>query len=253
MLGIYFSGTGNSKYALEVFMNEYNNNSELFSITEQRIIEEIKKHDELIFSYPVQYSTVPKLLRDYINENANLWRGKKIFIIATMGLFSGDGSGVLGRLLKMHGANILGGIHLTMPDSIADEKVLKRTKQKNIKLIQKATNKITATVNSIKHGTPPQEGLSLFSRMIGFLGQRLWFGHKTKNYTSKLKIDKNKCIGCSICANLCPTKNITIIDKKANANNKCTMCYACINKCSKQAITLLGKSVIETTSIEKYF
>lgn len=252
MLGIYFSGTGNSRYALDVFLKEYNNSSVIFSIEDVGLIEEIKNHEELVFSYPVQYSTVPKILRDFINANPNLWQGKKVFIIATMGLFSGDGSGILGRLLQSHGAVVFGGLHLIMPDSIADEKVLKRTDKKNRELVKNANRKIMEAVADIKNGKSPQEGLSYLSRIIGFFGQRLWFGYKTKNYNSKLKIDENKCIGCSICVNICPTKNIEIKDKKAKGNDKCTMCYRCINRCPKKAITLLGKSVIEQTSIENH-
>ena len=65
MLGIYFSGTGNSKYALEVFLREYDNNSVLFSIEDKSLIEYINSHDEIVFSYPVQYSAVPKILSDF--------------------------------------------------------------------------------------------------------------------------------------------------------------------------------------------
>ena len=55
MLGIYFSGTGNSKYALEVFLREYDNNSVLFSIEDKSLMEYINSHDEIVFSYPVQF------------------------------------------------------------------------------------------------------------------------------------------------------------------------------------------------------
>lgn len=252
MLGIHLSGTGNSKYCLKVFLKEYNNNSVMLSVDDNNLVEEIKKHEELIFSYPVQYSTVPKLLKDFINTNPKLWKGKKVFIIATMGLFSGDGAGVLGRLLKQYGAIVFGGLHLIMPDSIADEKVLKRSKQKNTELVSKATEKIKLAVDNIKNGNPPQEGLSFLSRIIGLFGQRLWFGYKTKKYSNKLKIDENKCVGCSVCVNICPTNNIELKDGKAKGNDKCTMCYGCVNKCPKKAITLLGHSVIAQTSIDKY-
>ena len=63
----------------------------------------------LVFVYPMQYSTVPKILRDFIIENKDLWQNKKVFVIATMGLFSGDGAGILGRLLHQYGAKIIGG------------------------------------------------------------------------------------------------------------------------------------------------
>ena len=102
MLGIYFSGTGNSKYAAEVFCNEYDKDSKVLSIEEENITNEIKNNDFLVFSYPVQYSTAPKILRDFISDNSELWKNKRIFIIATMGLFSGDGSGYLARILKKY-------------------------------------------------------------------------------------------------------------------------------------------------------
>lgn len=252
MLGIYFSGTGNSRYALEVFLKEYKAESPIYAVEDKNLVEELSKHDEIVFSYPVQYSDVPKILRDFIHNNSKLWQGKKIFVIATMAMFSGDGAGVLGRLLKKYGAQITGGLHLVMPDSIADEKVLKRSYEKNWQLVTKAKTKIEKAVADIKVGRYPKEGLGAFSRMAGFISQRLWFGHRTKAYSNKLKIDTDRCIGCSKCVKLCPTKNILMQDNKAKGNDKCTVCYRCVNACPKQAITLLGKTVIEQTSIEKY-
>lgn len=92
----------------------------------------IKDNEEIVFSYSVQYSNIPKMLKDFIDQNQHLWKGKKIFVIATMGLFSGDGAGILARRLRKYGAQIIGGLHLKMPDSIADEKALKRPLEKNI-------------------------------------------------------------------------------------------------------------------------
>lgn len=252
MIGIYFSGTGNSKYAVETFLKEYSPTSPSFSIEDENLMEHINNHEEIVFSYPVQYSSVPKFLRDFINKNSFAWHGKKVFIIATMALFSGDGAGVLGRLLKKHGAKITGGLHLQMPDSITDEKVLKRSLTKNIQLVKEAKEKIIKTVANIKNGKYPQEGLGIFPHVAGLLTQRLWFGHRTKKYSNKLKIDFSKCIGCSKCVKICPTKNIIIEENKAIGKNNCTSCYRCVNACPKQAITLLGKSIIEQTSIEKY-
>lgn len=252
MIGIYFSGTGNSRYALEVFLQFYDTDAKAFSIEDDSVIEEIKAQEEIVFSYPVQYSTVPKILREFVIRNQELWRNKKIFVIATMGLFSGDGSGVLARLLQKYGAEIVGGLHVKMPDSIGDEKVLKRPLQKNIQLVRNAESKIHKAVNHMKAGHPPQEGIGLIYRMAGFWGQRLYFGHKTKEYSNQLKIDAQKCIGCAKCVKLCPMKNIELADGKCMAGNQCTMCYRCVNNCPRQAITLLGKKVVEQSVIEKY-
>ena len=125
MIGIYFSGTGNTKFCVDKFLKEYDCSKNSFSIEDSEALERIKNDNEIVMGYPVQYSNIPKILRDYIVNNRYVWKGKNIFIIATMGLFSGDGAGILARLLKNYGAVIVGGLHLNMPDS--DEIALKRS------------------------------------------------------------------------------------------------------------------------------
>lgn len=262
MVGIYFSGTGNSRYALELFLQEYNKQVEpqrdvdfiggAFSIEDGNAVDAVKAHGTIAFSYPVQYSTVPKILRDFVIDNQELWKNKKIFIIATMGLFSGDGAGNLGRLLQKYGGEIIGGLHLKMPDSIGDEKLLKRSMEMKVRLVKEAESKIKKAVCAIKVGKPPREGLGILWRMAGFFGQRLWFGHQTRHYSSKLKINEEECIGCGQCVRLCPMNNLELTDEKAKAGSRCTMCYRCINYCPRQAITLLGKKVVWQSRIEKY-
>ena len=252
MVGLYFSGTGNSKYAAELFCKEYDKESGAYSIEDADALSAVKDANLIIIAYPVQYSTVPKIMRDYITDHSELWNNKKVFIIATMGLFSGDGAGILGRLLESCGAEVIGGLHLKMPDSIADEKALKRPLEKNRELVKQADQKIKESVKRLKAGNPTQEGIGVLYRLAGFFGQRAYFGHKTKRYSSKVKVDTDKCIGCGICEKLCPMNNISINEQKAVSGESCTMCYRCINKCPKQAITLLGKRVVEQCGIEKH-
>ena len=252
MIGLYFSGTGNTKFCIEYFLGSVNSSATAYSIEDCKAIEEISKHDEIIFGYPVYYSNLPKIVSDFIISNSALWNGKKIFVIATMALFSGDGTGVAARLFEKYGAEITGGLHLEMPDCIADVKVLKRAYEKNHTIVEKAKKKITISAQKYKLGKPTREGLNLCYRMAGFLGQRLYFMNKTKSYTDKLKINPVNCIGCGKCANVCPMNNIDIIERKAVPKNLCTMCYRCVNVCPEKAIALIGKRVIEQHDIKKY-
>ena len=252
MVGIYFSGTGNTKYCVETFVKECDDAALAFCIGEENIAQIISDQKEIVLGYPVQFSNLPKMLKDFVVSNSDIWRDKKVFIIATVGLFSGDGSGMLARLLEKYGAIIEGGLHLKMPDSISDEKALKRSLQDNQTLVKRAALKVKSAAHDLKSGNPPQEGIGLWYHLAGLFGQRLYFRNKTKTYTDKLKIDKNKCTGCRKCVNLCPMKNIRFEEQKAVSGNRCTMCYRCINKCPAQAITLLGKRVIEQCYLEKY-
>lgn len=224
----------------------------MFSIEEEDALKEIEKQKEIVFSYPVQYSNLPKMVRDYIISHQDLWKGKYIFIIATMGMFSGDGAGIMGRLLEKYGAKITGGLHLRMPDSICDEKVLKRSLEENKKLVADAEIKIKNAIGNMKAGHPPKEGLDFLSHAAGLLGQRLWFSHMTAEYSDKIKIDRQKCMGCGKCVKLCPMNNLELQNGNAATKNQCTMCYRCVNYCPVQAITLLGKNVVKQGTIEDY-
>ncbi len=245
MIGIYFSGTGNSKYCIEKFLEAYDFSAQAYSIEDDALPQQIDLHEELVFSYPVQYSSLPKILSDYIVCHKEKWDGKKVFIIATMAMFSGDGAGVLGKLLEKYGATVIGGLHLQMPDSICDEKILKKSPEKNILMIQKTEKKIQNAAILLQQGKPKREGLGWCSWFLGYFSQRLWFGNKVKQYSSQLKIDGNSCTGCGKCVKLCPMQNVTLKEGKAISKNQCTLCYRCVNSCPKQAITLLGKKVME--------
>ncbi|SHH09352.1 4Fe-4S dicluster domain-containing protein [Anaerosphaera aminiphila DSM 21120] len=251
MLGVYFSGTGNTKYCVEKFLENFEG-SNTVSIEDSKVLDEIKNNSEIVFAYPIYFSNTPKIVSDFIVNNSEIFKNKNIFIIATMGLFSGDGTGCSARLFKKYGGNIIGGLHIIMPDNISDSKLLKKENEKNREIINRATKKIEKAAYSFKNGNTTREGLGLFSHILGLLGQRLWFSNKTKNYTDAIKIDSSKCINCKKCINICPMKNLETEANKVIAKSSCTMCYRCINICPERAITLLGKEVIESYELSNY-
>lgn len=251
MIGIYFSGTGNTKHCIEKLAGLLDSTAKTIPLESGGAIEAIRQNDIILLGYPIQYSNAPYLVRDFIRQNREVWNGKKVLCIATMGLFSGDGAGCTARLLKKYGAAILGGLHIKMPDSVCDSKLLKKTLAENWEIVRQADEKIEAVAKQIKQGCYPQDGLSFFSHMKGLFGQRLWFYGKTAGYTDKLKISE-ACIGCGLCVSLCPTKNLYLRDGKAAAGDMCTMCYRCISHCPQTAITLLGDEVKEQCRFEKY-
>ena len=250
MNAIYLSGTGNTKHITELLFREIGAKGNLVAI-ESPDVNEALKDDELIIAYPTQFSNIPYLVRDFINKHSADWQGKKIFLITTMGLFAGDGTGCAARLLKKYGAEITGGLQIVMPDSIGDCKALKKPHEKNKEIIAKADKRIVEAAGQIKVGNNPSEGLSFWAHLAGLFGQRLWFYNKTTGYSDKLKIDSAKCVGCGMCAKNCPTNNIVIKDGMASASSQCTMCYRCVDYCPKQAITLLGKTLYEQPTYEK--
>lgn len=251
MIGIYLSGTGNTKHCIELLTGLLDSSAKTIPLESENIIEEIKNTNMIIFGYPIQYSNIPYMVRDFINKNNSLWNSKKVLCVATMGAFSGDGAGCAARLLTKYGAIILGGLHIKMPDSVCDSKLLKKSIEQNKEIVIQADKKIEFIAQQIKQKKYPKDGITFTSHLIGLFGQRLWFYRKTTGYTDKLKIHEN-CIGCGLCVSLCPMKNISLNNGKAVADKKCTMCYRCISHCPKKAITLLGNEIKEQCQYEKY-
>lgn len=251
MIGIYLSGTGNTKHCVEKLVKLLDASALSIPLENPEITQMLDKHETIILGYPTQFSNAPFMVRDFIKRNASLWNGKKVFCVNTMGLFSGDGTGCAARILKKYGTTILGGLQLKMPDSVCDSKLLKKSIEENRQIVVAVDKRIEQIARQIRQGKYPQEGLSFIAHIKGLFGQRLWFYNKTANYSDKLKIG-NSCVGCGLCSENCPMENIKIISKKAVAGNKCTMCYRCISLCPKQAITLLGDQVREQCRFEKY-
>lgn len=250
MVGIYLSGTGNTKYCIERLLAFIDPSAKAIPMESIDTITAIQENEVILLGYPTQFSNAPYMVREFIKNNSDIWENKKVLCIATMGAFSGDGAGCAARLLKKYKATILGGLHIRMPDSVCDSRLLKKTVDENRLLIAKANDKIDKIALQITEGIYPQEGISLISHIIGLLGQRFWFYRKTTGYSDKLKINQN-CVGCGKCVSVCPMKNLSLQKSKAVPNNHCTMCYRCISLCPQKAITLLGDKVVEQYRIEK--
>lgn len=251
MIGIYLSGTGNTKHCVEKLLNLLDPDAVSLPLENPGSAKMIEAEDTIILGYPTQFSNAPFMVRDFIEKNAVLWQGRKVFCVNTMGLFSGDGTGCTARPLKKHGAEILGGIQIKMPDSVCDSKMLKKDIEKKRQIVRDADRRLEQVAKAMKHGRYPREGLSFIAHIKGLFGQRLWFYGKTAGYTDKLKIG-DACIGCGLCSRECPMGNIEIKDNKAVSGNRCTMCYRCISLCPQKAITLLGDQVLEQCRYEKF-
>jgi ferredoxin len=249
---IYFSGNGNTKYCMKLLSSALGN-GKIESIENENAIQLIKESDEFILAYPVHFSNIPFIVKDFIQKNSSLFSGKNIFLIATMGAFSGDGTGCGARLLKKCGANILGGLHLRMPDTVADVKLLKKSSEENKAIIKNTEEKISAISKMLQNKKYHHEGLHFYNQLAGLFGQRLWFMNAAKKHRHDFKVAAEKCSGCGFCQKQCPTHSIQIENKVAKlTGSNCTICYRCVNSCPRQAITIIGKDIFGQYLFGKY-
>ncbi len=63
------------------------------------------------------------------------------------------------------------------------------------------------------------------------------------------RLDKSLCVGCAVCAGLCPAKAITMLNKKAVINRKsCICCFCCQEFCPKGAMKVYRPPVAKMIS-----
>jgi len=69
-----------------------------------------------------------------------------------------------------------------------------------------------------------------------------------------IKVDLEKCIGCSLCVKACAQNAIILTDKKAVIDmEKCNLCAACVEACKRyQAITIIKEDTGRAGAIHEY-
>jgi ferredoxin len=65
------------------------------------------------------------------------------------------------------------------------------------------------------------------------------YGEGIENYIEV----NNNCVGCGVCASVCPVDNITVDKEKGRIalSDQCFMCMACLHHCPQNAIHIRGE------------
>ncbi|MBN2120491.1 MAG: 4Fe-4S binding protein [Candidatus Omnitrophica bacterium] len=53
-----------------------------------------------------------------------------------------------------------------------------------------------------------------------------------------VKVDREKCTGCSACVEVCPAGAIKIEKDKAIISDECVECGVCLEQCPNEALSL---------------
>ena len=91
MVAIYFSGTGNPKFVAQTFSGTMS--CDCYSIEEDCSFSEmLVENDVIAVFYPIYGSCVPKIMRDFVDRYKADFAYKKLIIVCTQMMFSGDGA-----------------------------------------------------------------------------------------------------------------------------------------------------------------
>ncbi len=234
----YFSGTGNSRYIARAFCERYP--------AQCRSIEEHADFDALIaaggdtvgFCYPVYGSSVPRLMREFVQAHAEALSGKRFVIFCTQLIFSGDGAHALTAFLPQGESNVIYAEHFRMPNNLCNVPVFPVTNgPKNDRLLRLAQAKVRRAAAEISRGIVRRRGFSRASVWLGRSQSVFWPGVESAA-AKDVRIDES-CVRCGLCARICPTGNLSLGENGVEQAGRCMVCYRCVNACPKGAITVL--------------
>jgi Pyruvate/2-oxoacid:ferredoxin oxidoreductase delta subunit len=229
----FFTGTGNSLHVAKSIADALGD-TELVAIHKGADLAVPQGLERVGFVFPVYGWGLPAMVAEFLRSAKLPTQGKTYyFAAATMGGLSGSSLPQVKRFLADKGVTLnYGGAVSCVKNSVTNYDMTKNPKP-IIEKSDEATKKIIADVVSKKR-IEMGRGIKLIDNMnVKFVaGLRA----KAQKY-----IVGDNCVGCGICASVCPAKNIEMADGKPKFGAACEGCVACIQHCPKRAINI-GKT-----------
>ena len=268
MVIYYFSGTGNSLFIARKLAGKFN--ARLISIAEAIKVDVAVIDDECAgFVFPTYFASnmdgLPLIVKRFVKKLIDI-DGKYLFAINTSEHTPGTTLGAFKRLIKKQGGKLAAGFVLNMSQKSLKEDLFQKGNKIVGTTLKDAESKITyqdrinAKLSLIENVVSNRDAYKIETRSIAlrilmfplrmllikpvFLARYLKLSkrfslsfNKILPYCDSSFMTNEKCIGCSVCADVCPVGNIDMIDEHPHWNHHCENCLACYVWCPQNAIT----------------
>ena len=236
---LYFSGTGNSKYAARRIAEALD--EPLLSLNERIKAGDttpVKVGARLVVVTPTYAWRIPRVVREHLRKTA-LPGAEQVWFVMTCGSEIGSADRYNRTLCREKGLTSMGTAQLVMPENYIALFNAPQPEQAR-EIVAKAEPELDRAIDAIRSGRPFDQPRS------SFYG-RLMSGPVNPAFYSCFVSDRafrvgEACTGCGSCARRCPVNNILLYDGKPVWCGNCTHCMACICYCPSEAIEYGRKS-----------
>jgi len=239
----YFSGTGNSWRVLETCRSVFVADGREVEMRAIDVTESIFPEADIVgFCFPVYAFGIPRVCRKYLKGLQPFSSLQKVFVLITAGdaLESGFAIRECEQMLRKKNAVMMYSRVIQMPINWITSPVPPFTPSteeaseiimQGVELATKSARDISIGMEHFHHFTYPLRYTKFrFYRdywMFKYLGvSNLWRTFKV--YDS--------CNGCQLCARVCPTHSINMVNQKPVWSSTCEQCMRCANFCPQEAI-----------------
>lgn len=245
----YFSGTGNTKYVIKTLsdnMKERGWESEALSIehiTLEKIEDAIAVSDVVIIGYPIYCSDMPDIVHDLIDHLKPVVN-KKLGVVCTQLMFSGDGSSFERKRLERLGFKMMWGYQINMFNSMTTKGSPFRHSRgyaENQRKLAKVDEKIKRIAEKIDKGEKRIGDDTVLHHLLG-LTQRPAYRHMDHSSSHHFSCREDRCVKCRKCVRNCPKGVIEFSQGEIvfAHPDRCIGCLRCYNFCPEDAIEYKG-------------
>ena len=236
MIVLYFSGTGNSAYVAKGFAGRMG--ADCHSIEESLDFAALLAvHDTVAVCYPIYGSCVPRIMREFAQRHSSALAEKKLVILCTQMMFSGDGARAFARLLPGCDGNVRYAEHFNMPNNISNFWLFPVGEGERRRKQRVADRKLERICRDMQNGIVRRRGWSRFSTLLGKLQNTYWPAIEEKQKGSFAA--DGDCNRCGACVGRCPVENLSLTEMGVAQKNDCILCYRCVNLCPQKAATVM--------------
>jgi len=230
---LYFSGTGNSRFAAEVIASV--TGDDLHDMTpDLRAGKAPVLHSEnpWVVAAPTYAWRLPLVAESWL-RGARLSGSRQVYFVLTCGGSTGGAWRKAKRLAETCGLAYMGFLSVVMPENyVAMFKVPEPDEAEEI--IREAVpvlERAGRTILERKAFPPeaPQAGGAFLTSVVNPVFYGLFVKDKKFRVT-------DACTGCGLCEKRCPMENIRMKEGKPQWGGACTHCMACICRCPAKAI-----------------
>ncbi len=230
---IYFSGTGNSRYAAKVMAQVLDDEIvDAGKLIKAGQTGDFSSGKPWVFACPVYSWRMPRIFSDFIDKSA-FSGSKEAYFVLTCGSEIGEAGKYAREMCERKGLSYRGALQVAMPENLIT--LFKAPPREKIgEMIEAAIPVLKAGAEKIRAGEelPPVKTGFMDRIKSGPINEGFtrYFLKSTDFYAT------DACISCGKCAENCVMNNITMENEKPRWGDTCTQCMACICHCPVEAI-----------------
>lgn len=227
----YFSGTGNSLLLARRIASKIEGAELLPAVSLYGGNSRKVEVDAVGFVFPVYCLDIPDFIKDIIEKNDFSGVGY-FFAAVTCGGTPGNTLGSLDRKLRAKGKKLNCGFEVKMGDNSIVYVTSQEKLKQRLESLEGVSSEIAAMVNKRETTGQVYEFKADSVLMKDLMNKALSMDYRIN---SKSTI-KEKCSLCGLCTEVCPVRNIKIVNGNVEWGDNCKLCFACLNWCPQSAV-----------------